>query len=271
MPSTQTNLKALDRKIRELEERDALSDANARHLRFLQLWREHGLKDVVLCIEPKGAIRYAGMPTAAMRFVEVTDMVAADLLAYADLRNQKVRLATDEEVAEFNAGLERQRQEHMGRIAAHQAQVTQAAARALIGGGYDLPPGVAPGPAPAPVAPLPGLPMVGQAPTAPIPPAPPGSAPVLGEGQPGQTTLQPPEGANQPAPGAGPLLASITSAKTVEALVAAGFTTVQAVADADPSDLASKVDGVGQARAAELIAKASEAIAQAEPPAPPAE
>jgi len=238
MPSTQTNLKMLERKIRELEEKDVLSDANTRHLRFLQLWREHGMKDVVLYVVPRGAINRgtANEP----RFVEVTDMVAADLLAYADARNQTVRLATEEEVIAFRATLEQERQAHLGAIASHQAQVTQAAARALLGDTHSLPPGVAPtGPAVAP----------------------PKAPPAVAKSAPEPVSEPKPEEASAP----GPLLAEITSPKIVEALTDAGYSTVQAVADADPQDLAAKVEGVGAARAAELIAKASEAVAK--PPA----
>lgn len=261
MPSSQTNLRRLDRQIRQLEEMDQLSDYNTRHKAFLELWRQFGLKDVVLVIQPKGKINRGETPKP--KLVEVTDMAAADLLAYAPQQGLRVRVATEEEVRAYREYHEAKRrhaaQENAARVA-EAARAQMAAMQGMVAAATG-PVIVAPDPPPPPDVTIGEYRVEDDGPL--VPEIPPIDAPPTGG------TAPQPEVGNEAVGAPVPLLAELGDERLVRALVESGFSSVAAVAAADPTDLAEKVrasgvKGFGTARAAEIVTKAAEVIAASE-------
>lgn len=228
MPSPSTNVKRLERNIRELEERDALSQSQRLHHKFLSLWKEFAGQDVYLYIVPSGQIsRHSVEP----KVVCVYDQTAADILAYAEKRGETVRLATPKEIESYHARNEAQRQAARETMIAEASKLSQAHMQAAS---RIFPHGV---PASS-VAP----------PASPAPPV----TPEAKEEEEGEVGDQVPV----------PQLSDLdTSDAILEGLANAGLGTVEAVANASPQDLV-KVKGVGKATAADLIARASELLAE---------
>jgi len=250
MPSSQTRLRQLDRKIRELQEQEQLSDANLVHLRYLQLWREFGMKDVVLVIQPKGAINRGETPPATIK--EVTDMCAADMLAYSGQRNQRVRLATEEEIAQYRAYMEAKRVHQTAETAKQQAELARANLASMLGLATGT---VVTGPTAAPpVAPAVSAARADESEEEPLVPV----LPAVGGGQVVSGAAAGPAG--DKARGL-PLEALEVTTALSDALCEAGYMSVEQVAAADPAELAKKVHGVGRARGAELVTRASELLA----------
>lgn len=251
MPSTQTSVPILNKKIGELKTMAAmgrLSDANGRMLEMYKLWLSMAGTDVCLVIVPKPA--YASRK-AAPRVVEVSDMLAADILTHAPLRGDLVRLATPEEKKawqDYELSLGQ-------RARAHAAQKSQEMARLILAQTLGTAPEYA---------------DVGEAPPPPTPggvvdtskDAAAAMRPVIpsldGDGGTADETPPVPVGTNN-----SELLASIPKLKdsVAAAVVAAGFLTVEQLAEASVDDLAAKVKGVGPALASEIIVAASQAAA----------
>lgn len=264
MPSTQTNVKKINKQIAQLDEMDQLSDYNTRHRKFLDLWRQHALTDVVLVIQPKGKINRGDTPPT--KLVEVTDMAAARLMAYARQQNLRVRLATPEEAKAYHDYVAQSRIEAQNALTRHHAAVAQQQVAVLTGLATTT---FVPPPAPADLA----RPVVALAPSddeddedeAPLVPTLPGA---------GSTTVAPPpapENQTSTTVAPFPLLAQLGDETLVQALVALGVTTVAQVAGSDPAALAEAlkaqgVKGIGPARAAGLVTRAAELAAAAANP-----
>lgn len=260
MPSPQTNVRRLDRKIRELEEKDQLSDANVLHLDFMRRWRDFAGRDVVLVVEPKGVVTRGEPPKA--KIVEATDMHAAELLTYGAARGQRVRIATDEEIRAYRTFNLRQAEAHRASIAAKAAEHARASVMALLGiqTGQPFAPGD-PAAAPTPVAETPPPAAVfGEGHDAPIVAELPGN-PDAPEQADASRSSDGPEATAPSAPAV--VLSEIADEALVAALAEAGVGTVQAVAESDPETLSKSVRGLKKAQAAALIATAAEALAQA--------
>lgn len=231
MPSRKTNVIKIERKIADLESRDVRSDIAERDLKFHRLWREFAGRDVVLVVEPKGVIS-RGEP-AKPKLVEVTDEIAADMLAYADVRSQRVRLATDEEAAAYRAFNARQTQLAKQRVIEQAAEHARVTVEQLL----NIPRQV------------PGAP-IGEA----TPPAPP-EVQFTPPAEPLQidlTELQ--EGATS-----GSVLADLGSEALVAKLTASGLSTVAEVAESSAAKLVEA--GLKPAEAARVIARAAELVA----------
>lgn len=251
MPSSQTSIPKLDKKIGELEamaQDGHLSPANSRMLEMYQRWRNMAGKDVCLVIVPKPA--YASRK-AVPRVVEVSDMLAADILTHAPLRGDLVRLATVEEEKAWRAY-----ELSLGKRAkATAAKVAQDAARALLAQTLGTAPEYADlGDIPPPPTPGGVVDTSKDEAEAMIPEIP----SLDGDGDPGGVPLSDATGTDN-----SELLASIPALKdsVAAAVVAAGFLTVEQLAEAQPKDL-EKVNGVGPALASQIIVAASEAVAE---------
>lgn len=263
MPSPTTNVKGLERKIRELEEKDQLSAANERTLQFLRTWREYAGRDIALWVQPRGKINRSETPPGRVRWV--TDKAAAHELTYAEPGT--VRLATSEEIAADRIDQEVRRRQ----IEAAQAAQSMRLARSTLEGilGAALPQGFAPAAAePKPIT----LDDVLSLPPDQIDQVIAALAKArAGRTQGSQATPEAglPEAETATAAptvsSAGPLLSNLGSESLVRSLTEAGFDTVAAVAAATINDLVERVKGVGPARAAELVTKASELLAAAAP------
>lgn len=240
MPSRQTmddtGILALEEKIRELDVREArqggLSQASHTYRQWLRKWREFAGTDVVLVIEPVGVLRRRGERHEA-RLVEVHDDVAADLITFAAERRQRVRPATEEEIALYRAQVKAEQEAARGQIAADNRRLAQAQLATIMGTAGALNAAVETPPMPEP-------PKVN-----------------FGEDFDAEDVQLP--GTKKALETGG--LRAVASERQAEALAEIGFTTLEQVAAASPQDLA-RASGIGPARAAELIAKASEALAK---------
>jgi hypothetical protein len=155
MPSPMTNVKKIQRSISQLEELDNPSPFNQRDLAMRKMWVELAGKDVVLRVIPKGVI---DLQPGDVRFVEVTDYIAADMISAAGYYtleqasqnpNATCRLATEEEVEAYRAAEEANRQFARRKIAMANAELATAQLHAVLGhfaqgAGVELPSPAAP-------------------------------------------------------------------------------------------------------------------------------
>lgn len=139
MPSPMTHPKRIEKSIRELEELDVLSNFNQRDLAMRRMWLELAGKDVVIRVLPQGTLDAAAAPP---KFVEVTDMIAADMISAAGYRSlehaaqdpaSRCRLATPEEAAAYHAHEEELRQAARRRIAVANAELATAHLQGILG------------------------------------------------------------------------------------------------------------------------------------------
>jgi hypothetical protein len=139
MPSPMTNVKKIQRSISQLEELDNPSPFNQRDLAMRRMWVELAGKDYVLRVIPKGVI---DLRPGDVRFVEVTDYIAADMISaagYYSLEqasqdpNATCRLATEEEVEAYRQSEEANRQFARRKIAMANAELATAQLQAVLG------------------------------------------------------------------------------------------------------------------------------------------
>lgn len=257
MPSSQTRIKAIERKIAELDEKsdmqEGLSESNARTLEFFRLWRHYAGKDVVLVIRSRGVLSRPGEVHQA-RIVECHDQVAADLIAFAAARGQTVREATDQEIALYR---ERNRlQQEQANRTLHQESAKQMRANLEATLGIAFGSGVAPGGEDAVAIPPATIPA--------DPPAenPADMVPVVDPVPVPHSELTP--GPDGPLPGVPELrdagVAQVASEHVAELLVVAGITTVRQLAEQSPGSL-SAIKGIGESTAAKLVVEACELVA----------
>lgn len=251
MPSTAgraVNMPRVQRKIDELElkmdDQGGLSPANEAMLNFWRLVQKFQGQDQIIVIVPHGALRRPG-ENPQPRLREVKAEVAAEIFAFASKRNQKVRLATEEERKIYRQANAKQREDALKRIATERAEMARRQMEAFFAPG--VPQGTDLQPTPSiPVAigdtddALDGL--LKQAAEQP---------------NPQKVEIELDEAADlSPIPEE---LAAIGTELQVERLFKAGFLTLDSVAAASPDDL-TKVQGIGPSAAAKLITAASEAI-----------
>jgi hypothetical protein len=263
MPSSQTRVYDLEKKIGELQVREQTQGIGIEaelQLAFLRKWRELAGKDWIVVVRPRGVIRKPGEVVKA-RMVEVYDQVAADMIVFGPKRGEPARLATPEECQLWRDYEQANQDAHRKVIAGAQARTAMEGVNALMGQMGATAVGGAPqaAPLPAPTVDLvePGenpddlVPEVG---TSPAPgaepekqdsPAEPGSPTALAEG------------------GLDPDMEKLGSEKDVKALLEAGYSSVEQVAEAEQSKL-TEIHGIGPSTAAKLTVEAAEIIAARE-------
>lgn len=260
MPSSQTKPLQLDAKIRELEiQREMhdgnISSANKAHLDMLRYWRKYAGRDIVLVVQPHGAI---SGDVGDAHFVELHDAAAADMMAFATRRNQRVREATESE-AEAYRKAERLKGERARREAIlAQAEKARAAMQQMISDAAAVEVTIS-SQAEAEAAPLA---VYFDSPTVAAPavdvavkkPADRGASLVVAVDELAEYHKM--------------SLLDFTTEAVATKLAAAGFG-VEELAAATPADVAAKVRGIGDKKAADLVIRAgewlkAEADAQAE-------
>jgi len=202
----------------------------------------------VLVIRPRGVIERPGEKAKA-RMVEVHDQVAADYLVLGPRRGEVCRLATEKEKKLFREYEQANQDAHRKRIAGAQARTAVEGVNALLGQLASA----AQGGAPEQATPVPP-PQVEVGPSA----------------EEEAADLVPEVGADaseeeskEPAPadaGLDPDMAKLGAPKHVKALIEAGYSQVEQVAEADPAKL-TEIHGIGPATASKLMVEAAEIVA----------
>lgn len=255
---------ALEEKIDELTKKQArdggLSPHNENHLIFLR--HHHHLEkfkadtgqDIVLVIRPIGAIMPRRRPKA--KVTECLPEVAAEILAFASVRRQEVRLATPNEIKAYRQHNLDAAKHAQGVQAQAMTRIAQAQLQAVLGQATAL-----------------------QMPAVPQPKPPEAPEVVLDVVDPGENledmsgTLGAPSPADAAAPGQPPApipadmglderIKDIGNDKTRPLIIQAGFTTLEGVADSDVATL-SKIKGIGNRSAAKLITEATAIVESA--------
>ena len=257
MPSSQTRIHDLEKKIAELEVREqsqGLTPEAELQLAFNRKWRELAGRDWIVVIRPRGVIR-APSETARARMVQVHDQVAADMLVFGPRRSEPARLATPEECKLWEDYEEANRAAHRKTIAGAQARVAVEGVNALIG---QLASSANPAGAPAQAASAAPPEVVLEDPGE----NPKGLVPVL------STTAAPGAEATPAAPAAAPPdlgldpdMGKLGNAAHVQLLLESGYTSVDQVAEAGPQKL-TEISGIGPATAAKLMVEAAEIQAE---------
>lgn len=277
MPNSSTSEPSLAVQIAELERKSSLqkglSTANAGHLRKLKLWSHFAGKDVVMVVQPVGALALPADLAPKARFVEVHDMVAADLLAFAMQRQQLVRVATESEVKVYRA----QCAWDTAMAARRKATAIQTALQAQMAAALGQPAGSGGAAPPGPLEELGDRPENPTLESAEIQSALQSHAAKAEALQVGDVQKKPsvpsvddmlkgtagaelaPDmtvgtGATIPAE-----LVSLVKPSVAAAMAASGFTTNESVAASSPQELA-KVHGIGEATAAKLMTAAGDAL-----------
>lgn len=241
MPGRKPGMRKIKAKIAELEmlaenADGTLSPGNSRMLDFLRNMEAFEGRDQWIAIVPQGAIRIGDeRPVGTVKCVPA--QVAADLLAFADMRGHKIRLATAAEAQsqqQYEDAITRMSRQ---RIADSQAELARQTMAAFLGQG------------------IPGGSVAGavQPSDVPVPPT-----AAFEAGQAHEVEVSIPTAPDAPAVDA--RLAGIGTPAQVEKLSVAGWTDVDRIAKAGPDELAKAV-GMSKATAAQLIAAASEAVA----------
>jgi hypothetical protein len=259
MPSSQTRVHDLRKKIQELEVREGshgLTPEAELQLAFTRKWLELAGKDWIIVIRPRGVIG-AGKERAPARMVEVHDQVAADRIVFGPRRNEPARLATPEECQLWRDFEEANKAAHRKVIAGAQAKVAIEGVNALMGqlsaaGHAAGAPAQANHPAPPEVhLDEPGEDPENLTPELSTTPAP---------GTQGASAV-PPAGDAPTDDGLDPDMGKLGRADHVRLLLENGYTSVDQVAEAGAQKL-TEISGIGPATAAKLMVEASEIQAE---------
>lgn len=247
MPSHQSNPVQIRKQRDELQARAdsvGLSEENMRQLMFYTKWAEFCGRDIVLVVRPQGVLRKTGEKNDA-KIVEMHDSAAADKFAFATARGESVRLATEDEIQAYRVRNQLQRDLHAKKLSQAAADQAQATLQALLG---NAAPQAGQHALPQPVVPPPTVVEAGPVTDA--------QGDDYDPDEPGAPVLEPVGVTHKPADAQD--IAKIAKPKIAAALAAAGFTTVDAVADATPNELMA-AEGVGKVMASKLVGLAVEA------------